>query len=123
MDVGQDTAAGDGGAAQKSVELLVVADSELNVTGHNSGLLVILGGVAGELEDLSGEVLKDGSEVHGGTSADALSVAALLHEASDSADWELKSSLGCTRDGTSSLLSLASATFTSGHCVCLLFVF
>ena len=123
MDVGEDTTGGDGGAAEKSVELLIVADGELDVTGHNSGLLVVLGGVASELEDLSGEVLKDGSEVHGGTSADALSVAALLHEAGDSANGELKSSLGCTRDGTSSLLSLASATFTSGHCVCLLFVF
>ena len=96
MDVGENTTGSDGGAGKKSVELLIVADGELDVTGHNSGLLVVLGGVASELEDLSGEVLKDGSEVHGGTSTDALSVAALLHEAGYSSDWELKSSLGCS---------------------------
>ena len=94
MDVGEDTTGGDGGAAEKSVELLIVADGELDVTGHNSGLLVVLGGVASELEDLSGEVLKDGGKVDWGTSTNALGVSALLHEASDSADWELKSSLG-----------------------------
>ena len=93
MDVGQDTAAGDGGAAQKSVELLVVADSELNVTGHNSGLLVVLGGVAGELEDLSGEVLKNGSKVDWGASSDSLGPSSSLQVAGNSSDWELKSSL------------------------------
>lgn len=118
MDVGQDTAGSDGGAAQESVELLVVADGELNVTGHNSSLLVVLGGVASELEDLSSEVLKNGGEVHGGTGTNALSVAALLHEASDSSNWELKSSLGCARDGAGSLLSFSSSSFSSGHCVC-----
>ena len=117
MDVGENATGSDGGAAQKSVELLVVADGELNVTGHDSGLLVVLGGVAGKLEDLSCEVLKDGGEVHWGTGTDALSVAALLHEASDSSNWELKSSFGCTRDGSSSLLALASSSFSSGHCV------
>ena len=121
MDVGQHTAGSDGGAAQKSVELLVVADGELDVAGHNSRLLVVLGGVAGKLEDLSREVLKDGGEVHGGTSTDALSVAALLHEAGNTSNGELKSSLGCTGHGASSLLTLASSSFSSCHCVCCLF--
>ena len=116
MDVGENATGSDGGAAQKSVELLVVADGELNVTGHNSGLFVVLGGVTGKLEDLSCEVLKDGGEVHWGTGTDALSVSALLHEASDSSNWELKSSFGCSRHGTGSGLSLASSSFSSGHC-------
>lgn len=94
MDVGEDTSGSDGGGVHQSVELLVVADGELDVTGDDSGLLVVLGGVSGELENLSGEVFEDGGEVHGGTSTDALSVAASLHEAGDSADWELESSLG-----------------------------
>ena len=117
VDVGENTTAGDGGAAEKTVELLIVADGELDVAGHNPGLLVVLGGVAGELEDLSGEVLKDGGEVHGGTGTDALSVAALLHETGNSANGELESSLGCARNGASSLLSFASSSFASGHCV------
>ena len=67
MDVWENTTASDSGGAEKSVEFLVVSDSELDVSWHNSGLLVVLGGVACELEDLSCEVLKDGGEVHGGT--------------------------------------------------------
>lgn len=94
MDVGKNTSVGDGGLVHQLVELLIVADGELDVAGDNSGLLVVLGGVSGELEDLSSEVFEDGGEVHWGTSTDALSVAASLHEASNSADWELESSLG-----------------------------
>jgi len=40
------------------------------VSGNDTGLLVVSGGVTGELENLSGEVLEDGSEVDGGTSSD-----------------------------------------------------
>jgi hypothetical protein len=43
--------------------LLVVADSKLQVTGHDTLLLVVAGSVAGELKDLSREVLEDGGEV------------------------------------------------------------
>jgi hypothetical protein len=116
VDVGEHTTGSNGGGAKKLAELLVVADSELNVTGHDSGLLVVLGGVASELEDLSGEVLKDGSEVHGGTGSDTLGVSALLHETGNSSDWELKSSLGSSGHWAGSGLSLASSSFSSGHC-------
>jgi len=93
MDVGEDTTSSDSGVAEELVQLVVVADSQLDVTGNDTGLLVVLSGVASEFEDLSGEVLKNGSEVHGGTSTDALSVATSLEEAGDSADGELKTSL------------------------------
>ena len=116
MDVWKDTTAGNGGGAEELVKLFVVADSELDVSWDNSGLLVILGGVSGELEDLSGEVLKDGSEVHWGTGTDSLGVSALLHEAGNSSDWELKSSLGSSGHWAGSGLSLASSSFSSGHC-------
>ena len=94
VDVGEDTTGSDGSVGKQLVELLVVSDGELNVSGHNSGLLVVLGGISGELEDLGSEVLKDGSEVHGSTSANSLGVAALLEEPGDSSNGELKSSLG-----------------------------
>jgi hypothetical protein len=93
VDVGEDTTGSNSCVAEELVELVVVADSQLDVAGNDTGLLVILSGVTSELEDLSGEVLKDGSEVHGGTSTDALSVTTSLKEAGDSADGELKSSL------------------------------
>lgn len=33
------------------------------MTGDDTGLLVVTGGVSGQLEDFSSEVLEDGSEV------------------------------------------------------------
>lgn len=78
MDVGEDTTLRDDDVAKELVELLVVADSELKVTGHDTRLLVVTGGVTGELEDLSSKVLEDGSEVDGGTGTDTLGVVTAL---------------------------------------------
>ena len=100
MNVWENTSSGDGGILHESSELLVVSDSELNVSWDDSALLVVLSGVTGELEDLSGEVLKDGSEVHGGTGSDSLGVSALLHESGDSSNGELKSGLGASAHGS-----------------------
>ena len=94
MDVREDTTGGDGNILHKLGEFLVVSDSELDVSWDNSRFLGVLGGVTGELEDLSGEVLKDGSEVHWGTGSDSLGVSSLLEESGDSTDWELKSGSG-----------------------------
>ena len=66
LDVGQHTALSDGHARQQLVKLLVVADGQLKVTGNNPRLLIVTGSVAGELENLGGQVLHDGGEVHGG---------------------------------------------------------
>jgi len=89
VDVGQDTALRDDDAAEQTVELLVlqsqrerrattthVADGELEVTRDDARLLVVAGGVAGELEDLGREVLEDGGEVDGRAGTDTLSVVA-----------------------------------------------
>ena len=64
--------------AEELAQLLIVADSQLDVAGDDSGLLVVASGVAGQLEHLGGQVLEDGSQVDGGTGTDALGVAALL---------------------------------------------
>lgn len=40
------------------------ADSELQVTGNDTRLLVVTGRVTGELENLGREVFEDGGEVH-----------------------------------------------------------
>ena len=108
MDVGQDTAGGDGDRAEELGELFVVADRQLDVAGHDAGLLVVPGRVAREFEDLSGEVLEDGCEVHGGTGTDAGGVLANLEVARDAADGELEARLG---GAAHSLLS--GLTFTS----------
>ena len=93
MDVGKNTSLGDGGAVEKLVQLLVVADGKLDVTGDDAGLLVVTSGVSGQLENLSGQVLDDGGEVDGGASSDAASVASLLQEAVDASNGELQTGL------------------------------
>jgi len=53
VNVGEDTALCDRDVAQQLVQLLIVADSELEMTGDDAGLLVVAGGVTGQLEDFS----------------------------------------------------------------------
>ena len=67
MNVWQDTTLCNGDVSKKLVQLLVVADGELEMTGNDAGLLVIACGVAGQLEDLSSQVLKNGCKVDGST--------------------------------------------------------
>jgi hypothetical protein len=67
VDVGQNTTLGDGDVSEKLVQLLIVADGELKVTRDDTGLLVVTSGVTSQLEDLSSQVLEDGSEVDGST--------------------------------------------------------
>ena len=74
--------------------------------------LVVAGGVAGQLEDLSGQVLHDGCQVDGGACSDSLGVVALSEETVDSADWELKTGTG----GSALGLSAGFSSFaTSRH--------
>jgi hypothetical protein len=54
VDVGHDTSAGYGYGAEQTGELLVVADGELDVARHDTGLLVVPRSVPGELENLQG---------------------------------------------------------------------
>ena len=67
MDVWKDTTLCDGDVSKKLVQLLVVADSELQVARNDTGLLVVTRGVASQLEDLSSQVFEDSCEVDGRT--------------------------------------------------------
>jgi hypothetical protein len=57
VNVGQNTTLGDGDVAEKLVQFLIVADGQLKMTGDDTGLLVVTGGVTGQLEDFSSQVL------------------------------------------------------------------
>ena len=96
VNVGEDTTLGDGDVSEQLVQLLVVPDGELKVTGDDTGLLVVARSVTGQLEDFGSEVLKDGSEVDGSTSTDTLSVVALAKETVDTTDGESETGLGRT---------------------------
>lgn len=56
------------------------------MTRDDARLLVVTGGVTGELENLGSEVLEDGGEVDGGTGTDTLGVVAALKETVDTTD-------------------------------------
>jgi hypothetical protein len=89
VNVWQDTSRGDGDLAQQLAQLFVVAHSQLDVAGHDPGLLVVTGSVAGQLQDLSREVLQDCSQVDWGACPDSCGVLALLQVPCDTAHREL----------------------------------
>ena len=64
VDMRQDTTERDRGP-DKGVEFLVAADGELQVARGDALDFEVLGGVAGEFENFSGEILEDGSDVYG----------------------------------------------------------
>lgn len=55
-NVGEDTTLRDDDGTQETVKLFVVSDGELEMTGYDTGFLVVTGCVTGQLEDFSGEV-------------------------------------------------------------------
>lgn len=94
VNVGKNTALGDGDVSEELVQLLIVPDGELEMAGNDTGLLVVARSVASQLENLSGEVFKNGGEVDGSTGTDTLSVVALAEETVDTADGESQTRLG-----------------------------
>ncbi len=68
--------------------------ARLEMAGDDARLLVVAGGVASQLENLSGEVLEDGGQVDGSAGTDALGVVALPEETVHATDRERETSLG-----------------------------
>ena len=94
LDVGKHSTLGDGDSGEQLVQLLVVPDGELEVTGDDPGLLVVSGSVSCQLKDLSGQVLHDCSQVDGGSSTHSLGVVALSQVTVDTSHWELETGTG-----------------------------
>jgi hypothetical protein len=67
MNVRQDTTLCDCDVPKKLVQFLIVSDGELEMTGDDTGLLVVTSGVTGQLEDFSRQVFENSSEVDRGT--------------------------------------------------------
>ena len=111
LDVWQNTALCDGDARQQFVQLLVVADGQLEMTWNDACLLVVASGVAGQLENLGGQVLHNGSQVDRGSGTDSLGVVSLAEQTVDATDRELES---CTA-GSALRLSLDFSAFASSR--------
>jgi hypothetical protein len=115
VDVGKDTTLGDGDVSEKLVQLLIVPDGELQVTGDDTGLLVVAGGVASQFEDFGGQVLEDSGQVDGRTGTDTLGVVSLTEETVDTADGERETSLRRTRLRVLGTARLATGFAAASH--------
>ena len=112
LDVGQYTSLSNGDARQQLVQFLVVPDGELKMPGVDPLFFVVTSSVASQLEDLSGEVLHDGSQVDWSAGSHTFGVVALFEKTVDTSNWELES---CTsRAGLGLGAGLASLS-TSRH--------
>ena len=111
LDVGEDTTLGNGDSSKQFVQLLVITDGQLQVTGDDPGLLVVTGSVASQLKDLSSQVLHDSSHVDWGTSSNTGSIVSLAEQTVDTSNWELESSTA----GPGLCLSLDLASFAASR--------
>ena len=111
LDVGEYTTLSDGDTGQQFVQLLVVADGELQMTGDDSCLLVVTGSISCQFKNLSGQVFHNGSQVNWGSSSYTFSVVSLAEKTMDTSNWELKSSTA----GPALCLSLNFASFTTSR--------
>lgn len=116
VDIGQHATGGNGHASEQTVELLIIANRELDVTRNDTALLVVASGVARKLEDLRRQVLEHRSKVDRGTRPNALRIPSRAKEACDTSNGELQPSFGGTRHRLDTRL-LATSTLThSRHC-------
>ena len=93
MDVGDHTTSSNGGLDQ-SVKFFVAANGQLQVTRSYSLHLKVFASVAGKLEDLGGEILKNGSSVDCRCGSNtAVRAHSALQESVNSTNRELKKKL------------------------------
>ena len=89
LDVWQNTTLGNGDSGEKFVQFLVVSDSQLQVTGDDSALLVVTGGVTCQFQDFGSQVFQHGSEVDWSSSTYSLSIVSFSEKTVDSSYGEL----------------------------------
>ena len=90
LDVGKNTSLCDGDPGEQFVQLLIITDSQLKVTGNDSCLFVVTRSVACQLEDFSAQIFEHSSQIHRSTSANTFRVIAFAEKTMDTTNWELK---------------------------------
>ena len=88
LDVGEYATLSNHSLAHDLVELLIVADGELNVTWGDSLLSAFKAHLTGKLEELTRQVLQDGCHEDSSTNSCLKRVATLLDESMASTDGE-----------------------------------
>ena len=77
LDVGQHTTLSNGHSLEQLVQLFVVSDGQLQVSGNDSPFVIVSGSVSCQLQDFSSQVLQHSCKVDWGTSSNSLSVVSL----------------------------------------------
>jgi hypothetical protein len=110
LDVGQHAALGDGDALQQLVQLLIVANGQLQMARVDAGLLVVASGVASQLQHLGRQVFHHCRQIDGRSGTDALGVVALAQQTMNTTDRELQTSPAAPRLGLSFRFASLSAS-------------
>lgn len=98
MDVRNNTTSSNGSLDQ-GVELFITSDGKLQMSWSNSLDFEIFGCVTCKLENLSSQVLKNGSAINCGSSSNSIvSANFALQESMDSSNWELNSKIRKVRN-------------------------
>lgn len=115
VDMRNDSSSSNGGL-DECIQLLVTTDGELQMAGSDTLHLQILGGVASQLEDLSGQIFEDGSRVDGGSGSNtSMRGGAVFQMPVDTSHGELKSGPGRPRHCLCLCLSRILSCFASCH--------
>ena len=93
MNIRQDTSRSNGDTSKKLVELFIILDSQGNVTGDDTTLLVIASSIARKFKNLGRQLLQHCGKVHWSTSTHARSVLSLTQVTADATDGELQAGL------------------------------
>ena len=92
LDVGQHTTLSNGHSLEQLVQLFVVSDGQLQVSGNDSPFVIVSGSVSCQLQDFSSQVLQHSCKVDWGTSSNSLSVVSFADASVDSSNGELQTS-------------------------------
>ena len=90
VEIRRDTTSRDSDLTDELVQLFIVFNGELDVTGNDTGLLVFASAIAGQLEQLGDEVLDDCRSEDGCANTEAGGVTSLAQKFRDTRDGECK---------------------------------
>ncbi|KAL4143249.1 hypothetical protein QTP88_005604 [Uroleucon formosanum] len=103
LDVGQHTTLSDCYSGQQFVQLLVIPDGQLQMSGDDTRLLVVTGGVTCQFQNFSCQVLHYGGQIHRCSGSDTFGVVSFSQQTVDTTDRELESGPGRPGLGFASL--------------------
>lgn len=93
MNVRKDASRSNRDFSKKLVQLLVIANSKLNVSGDDTRFLVVACCVPCELQHFGSQVLQDGGKVHRSSGTNASCIFSVLKVPTNTPDGKLKTSL------------------------------